>query len=131
MKQSNLFGEEFENKIETQYTSKITIPNYEPKNIKPHIQSLIDSQKTKRIINEINNSNITEEEKVFLIEAARRHSIFNYQNIADYYAHATPEMQHLMERQALVIIDFEKSYQYGYIKLAHEVANQYFENYGE
>lgn len=131
MKQLNLFGKDFENKLETKYINKITLPTYEPKNIKPHIGSLVDMQKTKRIINEINNSKVTEEEKSFLIEAARRHSVFNYQNIADYYAHATPEMQSLMERQALVIIDFEKAYQYGYIKLAHEVANQYFENYGE
>lgn len=131
MKQTNLFGEDFENKLETKYVNNITLPNYEPKNIKPNILSLIDNQKTKRIINEINNSNVTEDEKSFLIEAARRHSVFNYQNIADYYAHATPEMQHLMERQALIIIDFEKAYKYGYIKLAHEIANQYFENYGE
>lgn len=131
MKQTNLFGEDFENKLKTKYVNNITLPNYEPKNEKPNILSLIDNQKTKRIINEINNSNITEDEKSFLIEAARRHSVFNYQNIADYYAHATPEMQHLMERQALVIIDFEKAYQYGYVKLAHEIANQYFENYGE
>lgn len=131
MKQINMFGEDFENKLETQYVNKITLPTYEPKNIKPHIGSLVDSQKTKRIINEINASNVSEDEKLFLIEAAKRHLVFNYQNIADYYAHATPEMQHLMERQALVIIDFEKAYQYGYVKLAHEVANQYFENYGE
>ena len=131
MKQSNLFGEEFENKLETKYENKITLPTYEPKNVKPHIGSLIDNQKTNRIINEIKNSNVTDDEKSFLIDAAKRHSIFHYQNIADYYAHATPEMQRLMERQCLVIIDFEKAYQYGYIKLAHEVANQYFENYGE
>jgi hypothetical protein len=131
MRQSNLFGEEFENKLETKYENKITLPIYEPKNTKPHIASLVDTQKSKRIINEIINSNVTEEEKVFLIEAAKRHSVFHYENIADYYAHATPEMQNLMERQCLVIIDFEKAYQYGYIKLAHEIANQYFENYGE
>ena len=113
MKQINLFGEEFENKLETKYENKITLPTYEPKNIKPHIGALVDTQKTKRIISEINNSNVTEEEKAFLIEAAKRHSVFHYQNIADYYAHANPEMQQLMERQCLVIIDFEKAYQYG------------------
>jgi hypothetical protein len=131
MKQNNLFGDDFENKIETKYVNKITPPIYEPKNIKPHIISLLDNQKTKRIVNEINNSNVTKEEKCFLIESARRHTVFNYQNIADYYAHSAPEMQRLMERQALVIIDFEKAYQYGYIKLAHSVANQYFDSYGE
>lgn len=131
MKQQSLFGEEFENKIETQYTSKIAIPNYEPKNKKPHVLELFDDRKTKRIIQEIKNSNLPEDEKQFLIEASKRHTVFNYQKIADYYAHASKEMQELMERQALVIIDFNKAYQYGYIKLAHDVANQYFDNYGE
>ncbi len=131
MKQENLFGEDFEKKIETQYTSKITIPNYEPKNTKPYIEGLLDDSKTKRIINEINSSNLPEEEKKFLIEASKRHTVFNYQSIADYYAHASPEMQKLMERQALVIIDFKKAYQYGYVKLANDIANCYFDNYGK
>lgn len=129
MKQLNLFGKEFEKKIITKYKNKITLPTYEPKNTKPHIGSLIDDRKTQILIKEILQSNVTEEEKKFLIEAARRHTVFNYERIADYYAHATPEMQRLMERQALVIIDFGNAYQNGYIKLAHEIANQYFENY--
>ena len=131
MKQTNLFGEEFEKKIETQYTSKISIPNYEPKNKKPYILELFDNRKTKRIIQEINNSNLSNDEKCFLIKAANRHTVFNYEKIADYYSHASKDMQELMERQALVIIDFNKAYQYGYIKLAHDIANQYFDNYGE
>ena len=131
MKQESLFGEEFEKKIESKYTSKITIPIYEPKNKKPDVRQLIDNGKTLRIIREIENSNVTEDEKKFLIESAKRHTIFNYQSIADYYSHCSKEMQNLMERQALVIIDFEKAYEYGYIKLAQEIANCYFENYGE
>jgi hypothetical protein len=131
MKQTNLFNDEIEIKKESQYTSKISIPIYEPKNIKPHILELLDDSKTKRIITEINNSNLNDEEKRFLIDASRRHTVFNYQKIADYYSHASKEMQELMERQALVIIDFNKAYEYGYIKLAHDVANQYFDNYGE
>lgn len=129
MKQTNLFGDE--EKPDSVYTSKITIPIYEPKNIKPYIETLIDNSKTIRIVREIENSTVSEEEKKFLIDAAKRHTVFNYQNIADYYAHASIEMQKLMERQALVIIDFEKAFEYGYVKLAHEVANCYFENYGE
>lgn len=131
MKQINLFGAEFEPQKESQYTSKITIPIYEPKNAKPHILELVDNMKTKRIIAEINKSGLPEDEKLFLIEAAARHTVFNYQRIADYYANASIEMQTLMERQALVIIDFNKAYEYGYIKLAHDVANQYFDNYGK
>lgn len=131
MKQINMFGEEFERKEESTYTSHINLPTYEPKNTKPHILELCDKEKTKRLIREIDQSNLPIEEKNFLLDAARRHNVFNYEKIADYYAHATPEMQKLMERSALVIIDFNQAYQYGYVKLAHEVANQYFENYGE
>jgi len=118
MKQQSLFGEEFEKKTETKYSSEINIPIYEPKNKKPHILELFDDRKTKRIIQEIKNSNLPEDEKSFLIKASNRHTVFNYQIIADYYSHTSKEMQELMERQALVIIDFNKAYQYGYIKLA-------------
>ena len=80
---------------------------------------------------EIDNSNLTYDEKTFLIDSARRHNVFNYEKIADYYSHATPEMQNLMERSALVIIDFEKAIQLGYVKLCDEIRTQYLEEYGE
>ena len=131
MKQINLFGSEFENKLETEYTQKITTPIYLPRLQKPHILELYDKQKTRRLLIEIDQSNLPIEEKTFLLEAARRHTVFNYEKIADYYAHASKEMQDFMERSALVIIDFDKAYELGYVKLAHEVANQYFDNYGE
>jgi hypothetical protein len=132
MKQINLFGSEFDpNKEEKKYTSKIETPIYEPKNKQPHILELINNLKTNRLINEINNSCLPIEEKKFLIEAARRHTVFNYEKIADYYTHATPEMQNLMERSALIIIDFEKAIQLGYVKLCDDISKQYLEEYGE
>jgi len=131
MKQVNMFGEEFEKKTETIYTSKINIPNYEPRNQITHIGELFDNMKQVRLQVEIKNSTIKEDEKMFLIEASKRHTVFNYEKIADYYAQASPEMQKLMERSALVIIDFNKAYENGYVKLAHDVANQYLDNYGE
>jgi hypothetical protein len=131
MKQINMFGEEFERKEESEYVTHIKLPTYEPKNNKPDLIELVDKTKTSRLINGINQSKISDDEKSFLINAAQRHNVFNYQKIADYYAHASPEVQKLMERSALVIIDFNKAYSYGYIKLANELANQYFDNYGE
>ena len=131
MKQINLFGSEFENKLETDYTQKIKTPIYLPRLQKPHILELYDKQKTRRLLIEIDQSNLPVEEKSFLLEAARRHTVFNYEKIADYYAHGSKEMQDFMERSALVIIDFDKAYELGYVKLAHEVANQYLDNYGE
>jgi len=131
MKQYNLFGDEIKEGIDNKYTSKIKAPIYEPKNKCPYILELLDDSKTKRLITEINNSTVTDEEKKFLIEAAKRHNVFNYTKIADYYAHATKEMQHLMEHSVLIIIDFDKAIEYGYIKLADEIANQYSEHYGK
>ena len=110
MKQINLFGSLYAPKDdEKKYSTKIEIPNYEPSKSKPHILELYDKSKTDRLMREIENSNLSKEEKTFLMNGAQRHVVFNYEKIADYYAHATPEMQHLMERSALVIIDFEKA----------------------
>jgi hypothetical protein len=132
MKQINLFGQQFApNKDEQKYSSKIEAPIYEPKNAKPHILELCDKSKTHRIIKEIESSSVSNDEKFFLIDAARRHNVFHYENIADYYAHSSKEMQTLMERSGLVIIDFDKAIEYGYVKLCDDIKKQYLEEYGE
>jgi hypothetical protein len=132
MKQGNLFGHDFEpNKDDQKYSSKIESPIYEPKNKKPHLIELCDKSKTHRLIREIDMSNLSIDEKSFLIDAARRHNVFNYEKIADYYAHSSSEMQDLMEKSGLVIIDFEKAIQCGYVKLCDEIRKQYLEDYGE
>ena len=129
----DLFGEEVslkDNPIEGggKYTTKVETPIYEPKNRCPHILELVDSEKTKRLIREIEKSTIDEWEKKFLIEAAHRHSIFNYAKIADYYAHASKEMQELMEKSALVIIDYDKSIEFGFTKLTEELQKEWIKN---
>lgn len=129
MKQQLFF--EKEEKTESKYSSKIEAPIYEPKNKKPHVLELYDDRKTKRLIQEINTSDLPIEEKTFLIEAAKRHTVFNYEKIADYYAHSSKEVQELMERSALVIIDFDKAIEYGYVRLCDEIKSQYLEEYGE
>ncbi len=130
MKQTNLFGKEFAPDYENQkYTSKIESPIYEPKNLKPHILELCNKSKTHRLLRKIDAAKISIEEKMFLIDAARRHNIFNYEKIADYYSHSSKEMQELMEDSGLVIIDFEKAIQLGYVKLCEDIKKQYLEDY--
>lgn len=132
MKQTNLFGADFAPKEgDTKYTTKIQKPIYEPKNRQPYVAELFDKDKTTRLIREIEKHDLPTDEKLFLIEAARRHTVFNYEKIADYYAHATKEMQYLMERSALVIIDFEQAIENGYVNLCEEIKTQYLEEYGE
>lgn len=114
----NLFGE-FEEKVMDggKYTRKVNTPIYTPTMSKPNICLLVDAHKTNRLIKKILQSNVSEDEKKFLIEAAHRHAIFNFELIAEYYAHSSKEMQELMEESALVVIDFDKSIELGYTKL--------------
>ena len=126
MKQFDLFGNEIV-EDDGKYTKKIELPLYEPKNTKPHILELSDRTKARRLINKIRNSNVSEEEKTFLIGAAQRHVIFNYNRIADYYAHASKEMQELMEDSALVILDFEKAIELGYAKLSDNLLQTFLD----
>ena len=82
------------------------------------------------LIEEIESSTATKEEKAFLISCAQRHLVFNYKNIADYYAHSNKEVQELMEKSALVIIDFDKAIENGYIELSEGIKKLYQEDYG-
>lgn len=111
------------------YSSKVEAPIYEPKNTKPYLEELVDKSKTHRLIKEIDKSSLSYEEKNFLIDAARRHNVFNYEKVADYYAHASKEMQQLMEKSALVIIDFDQAIELGYVKLCNDIRTQYQEEY--
>jgi len=124
-KKYKLFELEPHTKLDKKYSSKIKAPIYAPKLKKPSIYKLYDNTKTKELIKNINDSKVNPDEKAFLIEAAKRHTIFNYSLIADYYAHSNKEMQDLMEQSALVIIDFDKAIEYGYVKLSEDIANQY------
>lgn len=120
-----LFDFDKEDKIDKKYSSKIKTPIYKPSLHKPSIFKLYNMSKTRELIKKIKKSNIIKEEKEFLIEAAKRHTVFNYKLIADYYANSNKEMQELMEESALVIIDFDKAIEYGYVKLSEDIAEQY------
>ena len=122
-----MFDKEENDLIETTYTKKIDVPLYVPTYKKPNIYELASYIKSTKLIQAIKNSNITEEEKNFLIQAASRHTIFNFAKIADYYAHADKEMQELMEQSALVIVDFNKAIECGFVALNDQLSNQYLE----
>ena len=99
------------------YTKEVKIPQYECTGEEITLKRLLDRSKAQELIREIEFSSVTDEEKEFLIEAAKRHNRFNYRNIAEYYAQASHEMQQLMERSALVIIDIDDAIANGYTTL--------------
>ncbi len=107
------------------YTKKIEIPIYEPRGEKPKTTELYDIEKSKKLLADINGSQIPEEEKVFLRLAASRHIKFDYENIAEFYAHASPTTKDLMECSALVIIDYDKAVENGFVQLTKNLADVY------
>ena len=107
--------------LQEKYTSKTDIPQYKPTGEKPGIQDLVNEGKTVELIEEILSSEASPEEKTFLTKAACRHLAFNYRKIAEYYAHATAETQRLMEKSALVIIDYDDAIKNGYARLSKRI----------
>lgn len=104
-----------------EYNYKTNIPQYIPKSCPPKLQECVDDSKYKELKAKILQSNVSDLEKKFLLCAARRHTVFNYSKIADYYASASSEMQELMEDSALVIIDFDDAIAKGYVKLNSKI----------
>ena len=103
------------------YSMATNVPQYDITGDVPEISELIDEGKTNELIAEIDSALIGEEEKDFLRKAAQRHLAFNYSKIAEFYASASPEVQELMEKSALVIIDYDDAILYGYTSLSEKI----------
>lgn len=103
------------------YTMKVEIPVYEPKTSCPAIETLCNQEKCNSLIKEIEKANIPDDIKEFLKLGAYRHLRFSYKDIAEFYCHQNKEVQELMERSALVIIDFDKAIENGYVKFCKEI----------
>ena len=124
IEQLALFDLDEEEKVDDKYSIKNLVPQYTPTNTTPPpLYALVDKIKANQLIGEIMRSNVSQQEKEFLILAAYRHLVFNYSEIAEYYCHATPDMQKLMEKSALVIIDFEDAIANGYVNLSKSIEN--------
>lgn len=117
-----LTEEEEEQEKAKKYTGKANIPQYEPTGEFVTLADCYNVIKRNSLLEEIEQTDgITDEERQFLREAANRHISFNYRNIAEYYASASAEMQKLMEKSALVIIDMNDAIAYGYARLAESI----------
>lgn len=105
-----------------QYSRKVNVPYYEITGEMPKISELFDQSKALALLDDIeSDGSISEEEREFLRLAAMRHVVFNYRNIAEYYAAASPAMQGLMEDSALVIIDVDRAIANGFVNLSKAV----------
>lgn len=103
------------------YTKKLQIPIYEPNGEAPALDHLFDDNKTQDLIDEIRAADLPDDVAFFLERAAERHTVFDFGKVADYYAHAEPDVQALMERSALVIIDFDQAIENGFVSLSEKM----------
>lgn len=105
------------------YTDKIESPVYQPTGERPKAEELFDLSKAKALLAEIDDTpEVSDEDRTFLRAAAYRHVVFDYQSIAEFYAHADPQVQRLMEKSALVIIDYKRAVEDGFVKLTKSIA---------
>lgn len=116
--------------VDNKYTKKVSIPQYKPSEVCPKLWELYDKTKYNELSRDIALSDIPDDVKEFLMFAATRHIVYNYSKIADYYAHADADIQRLMEKSALVIIDFEDAIANGYVQFS-ETIKRIMEESGE
>lgn len=124
----SLYGFEFPDEDEGEgeddtYSGNTNIPQYDVTGDVPDLSELVDEVKTNELLDEIENSGLSYDEKAFLKKAAQRHLVFNYKKVAEYYAAASEEMQELMEKSALVIIDYNDAIANGYTVLSQKIKN--------
>jgi len=115
-----------EDELTEKYTRKVETPIYEPKGEKPEVVNLYDLEVVRSLLDRINDrEDLPDDVKSFLVHSAYRHTKFNYKNIAEFYAHASPDVKDLMEDSALVIVDFDKAIELGFVKLTGELKEAY------
>ena len=103
------------------YTTKIESPIYTPKGEKPKTTELFSLGKYNELIDKINLSNLCDEKKLFLQLAATRHIEFDYSKVAEFYSHEDEEKNDMMEDSALVIIDYNKAIELGFVKIHNDI----------
>lgn len=103
-----------------EYTRKVEAPIYVPTAPEcPEIGQLYQLGRAEQLLADIEQAQeIPDQVREFLRAAALRHTVFDYRNIAEFYARAPAAVQRLMEDSALVIIDYERAIELGYVRLS-------------
>ena len=111
------------------YVQTVDTPIYEPSGPQPEVAELSDRNKADELLREIRDAELPKEVEGFLLDAAERHVAFNFQRIANYYAHAPADVQALMERSALVVIDYDQAIENGFVRLKEDIDAAFHEDY--
>lgn len=116
-------------KEKPEYVQEIRSPIYEPSGPKPPVAALYDTGRTAALVAEIDAADIPEDVRLFLRAAAQRHTVLNFDKIANFYAQSSAEVQALMEASALVIIDYKQAIERGYLVLNDSIMEAFDDDY--
>jgi hypothetical protein len=116
---------------QSRYSRKMVTPVYETTGEKPTVAELTDHTRARELLAEIDAAELPDDVRAFLRSAAARHVVFNYHAIAEFYSHASEDVQRLMENSALVIIDFERAIELGYVKMTTQLNEIYGRSYDD
>lgn len=112
-------GDELDEAGDDAYTRKVDAPLYEPTGEEWDVGELYDTTRADELAAEVEAAEgLPDEVRDFLLAASRRFVEFRYDRIADFYARADEETKGLMEREALVIIDYGDAIRGGFAKLS-------------
>ena len=111
------------------YTQTVDIPIYYPTGPQPAIEELTDRSTADELIGQIRQAELPPAIERFLLDAAERHVAFNFERIANYYAHAPTDIKALMERSALVIVDYDQAIANGFVRLKEDIDAAFSEDY--
>jgi hypothetical protein len=104
-----------------EYTTAVNIPQYEVVGERPDLSELRDETRADALRAQIRAADIPDDVRAYLLAAAGRHTVFNYRKAAEFYPHASAEVQALMEESALVIIDVDDAIRLGYAKFMETI----------
>lgn len=113
------------------YSRKIEAPIYEPKGDKPDVSELLNTDKSAALTDEIDAAGLPDDISGFLKAAAARHTVFDFERIAEFYCHADEKTQALMEKSALVIIDFDQAIENGFTSLVENSEKAWEKDHGD
>lgn len=90
-------------------------------------ESCYNIKKYEELKKEIQERDLPKDIKKMLLLAATRHIVFNYQLLAEFYSQAEKDVQELMEKSGLVIIDFDDAMENGYVELTETLKELKYE----
>jgi len=108
------------------YSTKVF---YEPIGLNVDLKDAIKTAETDRLLKLISESKLSDEEKKFLSYTAYRFTEIRFDYLAEIYSKSkNEELKKIFEELLLVIIDFDKAIERGFVQIDEAIAEAFFED---